>query len=301
MPDGYISVIGSLNYDILMKQKRLPMKGETYTADSVSYEGGGKGANQAVQCAKLRVPTYMIGKVGNDSFGDILMEKLIAYSVRTDYMERSTKDTGLGIVHVLEDGAVYASIITGANYDITLEDIEKIEDVIYGSKIIILQMEIPISIVEDIINRAKAHGVYTILNAAPAKKINKEVLKKVDCLVVNETEASYYAEEEIYDEETAKKYAYKLIELANGAVIITLGKNGSILCHEKKCISIPAVKVEDVVETTGAGDSYIGAFAYYKYIGKSDEDACRFAARVSAVTVTKVGAQGAMPFLEELQ
>lgn len=300
MQDGYISVIGSLNYDILMKQKRLPMEGETYTADSVAYEGGGKGANQAVQCAKLGVPTYMIGKVGNDNFGDILVEKLSQFGVKTDYVEKSSKDTGLGIVHVLEDGAVYASIIAGANYDITIEDIKKLEDVIFNSKIIILQMEIPITVIEDIINKAKEHGVYIILNAAPPKEINKEVLKKVDCLVVNETEASYYAKKEICDEKTAKKYADKITELTDGIVIITLGKHGSVLCDKKSSILIPSVKVENVIETTGAGDSYIGAFAYSKYMGKADEDGCRFAAKVAAVTVTKVGAQGAMPFLDEL-
>lgn len=301
MSGEYITVIGSLNYDILMKQERLPMKGETYVADSVSYEGGGKGANQAVQCAKLGVPTYLIGKVGNDNFGDILTNKLIEYGVKTDYIERSLKDTGLGIVHVLEDGAVYASIITGANYDVSVEDVERLEAIILKSKIIILQMEIPINVVEYIIAKANRCGVYVILNAAPAKEISKEALSKVDCLVVNETEASFYAKEEIDNEETAKKYAYKLTELTKGIVIITLGKNGSVLCRENEYILIPSVKVENVIETTGAGDSYIGAFAYCKYIGKSDVEACRFAAKVSAVTVTKVGAQGAMPYMKELE
>jgi ribokinase len=300
MQDGYISVIGSLNYDILMKQKRLPMEGETYTADSVAYEGGGKGANQAVQCAKLGVSTYMIGKVGNDNFGDILVEKLTHFGVKTDYVEKSSKDTGLGLVHVLEDGAVYASIIAGANDDISVEDINKLENIIFNSKIIILQMEIPITVIEDIIDKAKERGVYIILNAAPPKDISKEALKKVDCLVVNETEASYYAKNEICDEKTVKKYAEKITELTNGIVIITLGKRGSVLCDKKSIILIPSVKVENVIETTGAGDSYIGAFAYSKYNGKTDEDACRFAAKVAAVTVTKVGAQGAMPFLDEL-
>ena len=300
MPNGYISVIGSLNYDILMKQSRLPLEGETYTADSVSFEGGGKGANQAVQCAKLGVLAYMIGKVGSDNFGDILLEKLTQYGVNTDYIERSKKDTGLGVVHVLEDGSVYASIITGANYDITIEDTDRTEDIIYNSKMIILQMEIPTEVVEHIIYKAKERGVYTILNAAPAKEISKEVLKLVDCFVVNETEASFYAEEEINDKDTAIQYAHKLTDLTDGTVIITLGSNGSLLCHQDTCVTIPSEKVEHVVESTGAGDSYIGAFAYYKFLGKSDEEACRFAAKVSAITVTKVGAQGAMPYLKEL-
>ncbi len=300
MQNGYISVIGSLNYDIFMNQKRLPRKGETYTADSVSYEGGGKGANQAVQCAKLGVPTYMIGKVGNDHYGDILVEKLMKFGVRTDYVGKSLSNTGIGVVHVLEEGMVYASIVPGANYDISLKDVEELENIILNSKIIILQMEIPVDIIEEIIHKADDHGVYIILNAAPAKDIHKEALKKIACLVVNETEASYYAGEEINDEESARRFAHKLTELTKGIVIITLGSNGSLLCGGESMIKIPSIKVEEVVETTGAGDSYIGAFAYGKYVGMDDEEACKFAAKVSAVTVTKVGAQGAMPYLTDL-
>lgn len=301
MPEEYISVIGSLNYDILMKQKRLPAKGETYTADSISYEGGGKGANQAVQCGKLGVPTYMIGKVGDDAFGKVLLEKLKGYHVNTSGVEMSTKDTGIGIVHVLEDGAVYASIITGANYDITIEDIKKREALILNSRIIILQLEIPIEVVEYIIARAGECGVYTILNAAPAKDISREALEQVDCLVVNETEASYYAKEEIQDERSAREHAHKLMKLTKGTVIITLGENGSLLCKEDGYVMIPSVKPVSVVETTGAGDSYIGAFAYYLSLGRSEEEACQFASKAASVTVTKVGAQGAMPYLEEIQ
>lgn len=300
MMDGYIAVAGSLNYDILVKQERLPEKGETYTADSVAYEGGGKGANQAVQCAKLGVPTYLVGKVGQDVFGDVLLRKLETYGVQTDHISRSGQDTGLGIVHVLNDGAVYATIITGANFDFQEEDIKKIEAVAANSKILILQMEIPIPVVEDAIGFAKAHGVYVILNAAPAKAISREALAKVDCLVVNESEATYYAGVTISDPESAQANFQTLTSLTDGIVIITLGEKGSLLCRGDQSSLIPAVKPEAVVETTGAGDSYIGAFAYCKYIGKTDAEACNFAARVSSVTVTKVGAQGAMPYLHEL-
>ncbi|NDL67322.1 ribokinase [Anaerotalea alkaliphila] len=301
MPDGYVAVIGSLNYDVLMKQERLPLKGETYVADTVFYEGGGKGANQAVQCAKLGVPTYMVGKVGNDNFGDILLEKLEGFGVHTEHVGRSDKDTGLGVVHVLGDGSVYASIITGANGDFGPEDLKKMEAVVSASRIVVLQLEIPVPVVEQVICMASRHGVYSILNAAPAKAIGREALEKVDCLVVNESEASFYAGETINDEKTAISHFEKLTALTGGTVIVTLGENGSLLCKGQDHVVVPVAKVEDVVETTGAGDSYIGAFAYGKYMGKTDEEACRFAAKVAAVTVTKVGAQGAMPLLEEVE
>ena len=300
LKNKYITVIGSLNYDILIKQQRLPTEGETYTADSVSYEGGGKGANQAVQSSKLGAPTYLIGKVGMDNFGDILIDKLEGFGVQTSLINRSNKSTGLGLVHVLNDGAVYATIVPGANFDIMQSDIDKIDDIILKSEIIMLQMEIPVPIVEYIIYKAKENNIYTILNAAPAKKISSAAIKHVNCFVVNETEASYYSSAHIYNIETAKEYSHKLSEMTEGIVIITLGEKGSLLCDKSGNTLIDPVKVENVVETTGAGDSYIGAFAYCKYIGLNDIDACKFATKASAFTVTKIGAQNSMPYINEI-
>ena len=151
----YICVIGSLNYDIIMKQKRMPFQGETYTADSITYSGGGKGANQAVQCAKLGIDTIMVGKVGRDTFGDSLVEKLKDYGVDCSCIGRSSSPTGVGVVHALEDGTVYASIITGANFDITSREIDGLDELIRNSRIVILQLEIPTEVVEHIIRTRK--------------------------------------------------------------------------------------------------------------------------------------------------
>lgn len=307
----YVCVIGSLNYDIIMKQKRMPLLGETYTADSINYSGGGKGANQAVQCAKLGLPTIMVGKVGRDSFGDTLTDNLKSYGVDCSCIGRSGSPTGVGIVHALEDGTVYASIITGANFDITTDEIDGLDELIRDSRIIILQLEIPTEVVEHIIRKAKQYQVYTILNAAPAKEIDRDVLKMVDCLIVNETEASFYAGVDITDADKAAEYEDRLRELTSGTIIVTLGSKGSALLESRETgglgkgksglVRIAPVKVEHVVESTGAGDSYIGAFAYGKFKGMDDIDACNFAAGVAAVTVTKIGAQEAMPGLEEVQ
>lgn len=296
----YICVIGSLNYDIIMKQKRMPLLGETYTADSITYSGGGKGANQAVQCAKLGIDTIMVGKVGRDSFGDTLVEKLRDYGVDCSCIGRSSSPTGVGVVHALEDGTVYASIITGANFDITAREIDGLDELVRNSRIIILQLEIPTNVVEHIIRKAKQYHVYTILNAAPAKELDREVLKLVDCLIVNETEASFYAGVDITDGEMVRAHADRLSQLTEGTVIVTLGSKGSMLLGKEETVSIEPVKVEHVTESTGAGDSYIGAFAYGKYKGMTDRRACCFAARAASVTVTKIGAQEAMPCLNEI-
>jgi ribokinase len=293
-------VIGSLNYDIILKQKRLPKIGETFTADSITMCGGGKGANQAVQLAKLGGKVFMAGCVGRDTFGSELLSNLDKYNVDTRYIKKSAANTGMGIVNVLEDGKLIATITKGANYDIIPEDIDKFKDNIADFGIMILQMEIPMKTIEYSIDFADKHNIFIILNAAPALPIKDEVLKKVNCLVVNETEASYYLGTEISDLESALENCEKLFEKIKDLLIITLGENGSLLYDGKNKYHIPAKKV-DVVETTGAGDSFIGAFAYKLLENSTYEDAAKFAALVSAVTVTNIGAQDSMPTFNELK
>lgn len=300
MSREYVCVIGSLNYDIIMKQQRMPLLGETYTADSVTCAGGGKGANQAVQCAKLGLDTVMVGKVGRDVFGQTILRNLQQYGLDCTQIGESDCPTGVGVIHALENGDVYASIITGANFDFTMGEIDALDDLIQNSRIIILQLEIPTDMVELVIQKAHKAGVYTILNAAPAKEIDRDVLRLVDCLIVNETEASFYVGSDITNLEQVGRYQAELEGLTEGTVIVTLGSKGSALLSAGQVTGIAAAKVDHAVESTGAGDSYIGAFAYGKFEGMTDEQACRFAAKVSAVTVTKIGAQEAMPYLREI-
>jgi ribokinase len=294
-----VTVVGSINYDIILKQKRLPAIGETYTADSVTFSGGGKGANQAVQCAKLGLETYMIGKVGNDSFGSELLSNLDQYGVNIEWVGRADTNTGLGIVNSLEDGKLISTISKGANYSVTTEDIDRASEVFERSKIVILQLEIPKEIVEYTITLAKKHECYVILNAAPAREVDEEYLRMVDCFVVNETEASFYSGENITTVEDADRNCEKLYEYANHLLVITLGEKGSVLYDGKSKYFFPSKKV-NVVETTGAGDSYTGALAYAIMNGKSIGEMGELASEVSSRTVTKIGGQDAMPTLEEI-
>ena len=294
-------IIGSLNYDIILKQKRLPKIGETFVADSITMCGGGKGANQAVQLSKLGGKAFMAGCVGNDKFGEELLSNLQKHNVNTDNVKLSEKNnTGMGIVNVFDDGKLIATITRGANYDITNSDIDKIKDEIINAKIIILQMEIPIEVIEYVINLASKHDVYIILNAAPACKIKEEVLSKVNCLVVNETEASFYLNKEINDVKSSIENCEELYGKIKDLLIITLGENGSLLYDGKEKLHIKARKAE-VTETTGAGDSFIGAFAYKLLNDSSYQEAAEFASLVSSITVTKIGAQDSMPTYEEVK
>jgi ribokinase len=299
MEKNAVTIVGSINYDIILKQKRLPEIGETFTADSVTFCGGGKGANQAVQCAKLGLESYMVGKVGNDQFGTELIANMKKYGLNTDYVSQANTNTGLGIVNAISDGSVVATIAKGANYSMTVEDIDQVEGLFKKSKIVILQLEIPKDVVEYTIKKAKEYNCYVILNAAPASEIDVNCLKLVDCLVVNETEASFYAGERVSSLREAEMVCDKLYLYTNNLLIITLGEKGSILYDGKKTIQIPCQTVE-VVETTGAGDSYTGALAYGLMNEWPIEKIGELASIVSSRTVTKIGAQDAMPTLLEL-
>lgn len=297
--EDIVSVIGSLNYDIILKQERLPKMGETLTADSITFSAGGKGANQAVQASKLGVRTYMIGAVGKDVFGDYLISSLEKFSVNTDFIKKVDVNTGMGIVNSFNDGKLISTISKGANFSITKGDIDAAKKIIAKSKIIIIQLEIPIDIIEYTCEIASENGCYIILNAAPAKKISDKILEKVNCLVVNEPEASFYSGEEIYDYDSAVKHCDKLFKKIKDLLIITLGENGSILYDGKNIIYVPANKVE-VVETTGAGDSYIGAFTSKFISGAGIQEAAKFAALVSSITVMGIGGQDSMPAIGQI-
>lgn len=300
MKEKIITVIGSLNYDIIVKQNRLPFKGETYTGDSISFSGGGKGANQAVQAAKLGAETYLVGQVGSDGFGDFLVDELKKYQVRLDYLERSSSTTGMGIVHALDDGSVFATITTGANGDVTREQIDRVEPLIARSEILILQMEIPISTIEYVIEIGKKHNCRIIMNAAPAVAISNQALQQIDYLIVNEPEASFYCGAEIKDFKSAEANFRKLYDHFNGVLIITLGSQGSFLYDQQAVYHIQPNDVK-VIETTGAGDSYTGAFAYALLQGKSIYESALFGASAAEITVTRIGAQSAMPDRTELK
>ena len=293
-----ITVIGSLNYDIILKISRLPYKGETLPVNEAAYSAGGKGANQAVQAAKLHTLTYMVGCVGTDAAADFLVSTAKQYGVNTDYIRKVPGSSGMGIINAIDDGSVFACIVRGANYEITKQDIDHAMPALKESKVCILQNEIPVEMIEYAIDKAKEAGCIVVLNAAPAIELKDEYLAKTDILVVNEVEAAFYCKTEIDSLDKAKEEIKKTAEKYGNNVIFTLGKDGSVVYEDGKIEVIPAMKV-DAVETTGAGDSYIGAVSHSIVEGKGLIEACKFATKCSAITVCRYGAQPSMPTLEE--
>ena len=290
-----ITVIGSLNYDVILKIPRLPFKGETLTANGAAFSAGGKGANQAVQAAKLKTPTYMVGCVGTDASADFLVNTAKEYGVNVDYIRKVPGSSGMGVINAVEDGSVYACIVRGANFEVTKEDVDNAMPILKESGVCILQNEIPVEIIAYAIDKAKEAGCIVVLNAAP-----EECLSKVDILVVNEVEAEFYCHEKIDSVEKAKTEIKKMAEKYNNNVIFTLGKDGAVAYENGTIEFIPAMKV-DAIETTGAGDSYIGAVSHSIIEGKSLIEACKFATKCSAITVCRMGAQPSMPTLEDVE
>lgn len=300
MMNKKITVIGSLNYDVILKIPRLPFKGETLTANGAAFSAGGKGANQAVQAAKLKTPTYMVGCVGTDASADFLVNTAKEYGVNVDYIRKVPGSSGMGVINAVEDGSVYACIVRGANFEVTKEDVDNAMPILKESGVCILQNEIPVEIIAYAIDKAKEAGCIVVLNAAPAIELPEECLSKVDILVVNEVEAEFYCHEKIDSVEKAKTEIKKMAEKYNNNVIFTLGKDGAVAYENGTIEFIPAMKV-DAIETTGAGDSYIGAVSHSIIEGKSLIEACKFATKCSAITVCRMGAQPSMPTLEDVE
>ncbi|QDH21194.1 ribokinase [Saccharibacillus brassicae] len=299
MNNPQVTVIGSLNYDLLLKQERLPQKGETFTADELTQGPGGKGANQAAQCGKLGLSTVMVGKVGEDKFGDALIHSLQAAGVNVDGVGREGA-TGLGIVNVLPDGDYHSTLLRGANYRLENEDIDRSLPAILGSRYVLLQQEISPSVTDYILERAKDAECRIVLNNAPARDISEHSLAAVDILVVNETEAAFMSGCPVDSVESAHAAARKLVNQVKSLVILTLGALGVVVADREESFYTPARKV-DAVDATGAGDSFIGAFVFSLVEGCALRQAAEFATLTSSITVSKIGGSESFPTLDELR
>ncbi|MGG0471475.1 ribokinase [Priestia aryabhattai] len=295
-----VVVIGSLNFDIIVKQQRMPNKGETFTADELVQGPGGKGANQAAQCAKLGLPTVMVGKVGDDRFGEALVGSLTAFGVNTSYIKK-LGSTGMGLVHVMPDGDYYSTIVKGANDLITRNDIDEIAHLLDSSSFIVLQQEIPEDVIEYIITKYETNDdLKIVLNNAPAREVREDILRYVDVLVVNETEASFMSGKTINSAADAINIGKEMLPLTGGMVVITLGKDGSVVVTESYSNFFPAENVQ-AIDATGAGDSFIGALIYAMSEGLSIDQCMKFATHISAITVTKEGGQHSFPTKKDIE
>ncbi|RLI50365.1 ribokinase [Candidatus Bathyarchaeota archaeon] len=296
-----IVVIGCLHTDFTVKVKTIPRIGESVLGKSFKRSPGGKGANQAVAAARLGADVVLIGRVGADVFGKELIKNLRENGIDTKYIiEDSETYTGLALIMVDEDGDNILAVASGADMRIRKEDIDRAEEIIKLSDILLIQLETPLQIVEYAINIAFNEGVKVLLNPAPAQKLSKDLLKKVYVLIPNEKEAELLSNVKIKDLNSSKISAKKLLENGTENIVITLGKNGSIIATKEETVHINGLNV-NAIDTTGAGDAFCGALAVALSSGKELKEAVIYANYAGALATTKIGAQEALPTKEELE
>lgn len=300
-----ICVIGSINMDVVLKVDRMVKVGETIFAKDLKNISGGKGANQAIACARMNSKVSMISKVGVDGNGQILVDKLKENNINTEYIFKDKEvSTGMALITVDNEGNNSIIVASGANMTITEDEINKANEVIRNSDIVISQFEVPMKTILEGFKLAKKHNKLTILNPAPAKEINKELLKYTDIIIPNETEAYELTGVEVTDLNSAKEASKLLLEDGIKCVIITLGSKGAAVITKENADLVQAFKV-NAVDTTAAGDSFIGGFASkldvqnitFENIKKS----IKFGNMVSSITVQREGAEPSIPYLKEVQ
>jgi ribokinase len=296
-----ITVIGSLNMDLVTYVTRLPQIGETIIGQDFKQIPGGKGANQTDAIAKLRVPVRMLGGVGADAMGETLLTSLRQDGVDISQIEQF-EDCSTGIATITVDGVGNNCIVVtpGANYRFLAENVQRMKTVIDASDIVVTQLEIPVETVRYSLELAKKLGKTTILNPAPACALDDALLSRVDLLIPNETELEFLSGDPLHTEADIVAAARRLIDRGVKEVIVTLGEKGCIYVNFEGSRSFKAYQV-DVVDTTAAGDSFIGGLAVALSEGKGIEAAISFAMAVAALAVTKKGAQSSLPYRDEVE
>lgn len=294
-----VVVVGSINMDLVTVCKKAPIGGETLFGKDFFQVPGGKGANQAVAIAKLGTEVTMLGKVGKDSFGQDLINAMKADGVKTDCIECIDTPTGIANIVVEENGQNRILVVSGANSQVDKEYIDRHMDIIKESDILVVQLEIPVETVKYVLMKAKEFGKMTILNPAPAIQLDELIIKNSDIIIPNESELGVITGMKVDTKEEIKLAAEKLLELNVSNLIVTLGSKGCLHLNKEKSEFHSAYRVK-AIDTTAAGDSFIGGFvrAYEKdNIG----DAIEFATKVSAIAVTRRGAQTSIPTIEEVE
>ena len=295
-----ITVIGSLNMDMVINTPRAPAIGETILGSGFSTVPGGKGANQAVAIARLGGAVSMAGCVGEDSFGEILVRNLKDNGVDVLNIGKVAGcSSGVAVIAVC-GGDNCIIVDPGANSRMDAGKAAGLEPLIAGSAMIVLQLEIPLKTVEQVMMIAKKHGTKVLLNPAPAVPLRKEILQMADIITPNESECELLTGRTIRSVDDAKEATLRLRVAGANAVVITLGEKGAILHDGSSFLHVPARKVQ-VVDTTAAGDSFTGALAYATVNGRSLQESVRFACLAASITVTRHGAQSSLPKYSELE
>lgn len=311
MKQPQILVVGSLIMDQTGTAQRLPREGETVFGRTFTLAPGGKGANQAVQAARLGVDVSLFGKVGRDSSGDAMLEACRASGVDVSRVLRSDAPTGCSMILVEERPGQAAQnrilVFPGANQRIEPQELEVLDSLLDRVELVMLQLEIPMEINRLVAVRARERGVAVMLNPAPSAPLDRELMEAVTVLTPNEHEAEALSGVAIrrqgarVDLQSAAEAAHALQAQGARQVLITLGSAGALLITPERQYYSPCVPVEKVVDPTAAGDSFVAAYAVALCQGWQPERALAFANQTAALTVSAMGAMPSLPTLSQVE
>ena len=297
-----ICIFGVFVADICFYSEKIPIKGETVLGRDHLVGPGGKGSNQAIAAARLNGKVNFITKMGDDSHAEMAFKIYKDAGVITDSITKDKNlSTGVAGIMIANDGSNAINIVPGAAAQLNNEDIDNNLEILRKSKIFLTQMETPDEVTIYSLKKARESKCLTILNPAPARKINEENFALLDFFTPNETEAEFYLKNKITTEEDIKIAGREFLKKGVKNIIITLGERGVYFANENEEYFIDALKLKDhVVDTTGAGDAFNGAFA----VGLADDlkfkDALIFANKVAGISTTRAGAASSMPTFKEV-
>lgn len=291
-----ILVLGSINMDLVVRVHQIPGPGETVIGGDFETFPGGKGANQAVAASRMGGEVTMVGRVGNDDFGNLLIQGLIEDRVRTTYVIKDSKaSTGIAMIAVDPSGQNIIMVASGANAKVSAEDVSNARDLMREADLLLVQLECPLDTVSRAIDLAKAYGVDVVLNPAPAQPSLETLLSKVDYLTPNQTELTILSGETDMERGIEKLKGWGVKNL-----IITMGANGIRVVNEEIDQLIPGYEIT-AIDTTAAGDALNGALAVGLAEGKSLSEAVCYGNAAGALAATKRGAQPSLPTREDVE
>jgi ribokinase len=292
-----VFVVGSINQDFVLAVERRPEPGETVTDAELTLLPGGKGANAAVAAARLGAEVSMLGRVGEDAFGQELINNLRENGVNVEHAGTAPDaPTGSAFVTVTPDGENAIVVSPGANRAFGPEEVDAAVGALRETGVLVAQLEVPVEVVERAASIVTESGGRFVFNLAPAREVPESLLRLPDPLVVNEHEARFLLGE---DARNSEELAANLLDLGPASAVVTLGASGAVLASGGTPRHFPAPKSE-AVDTTGAGDAFVGALAAKLARGASLEEAVPYAVLAGAAAVARKGAQGALPTPEDL-
>jgi ribokinase len=299
-----ILVVGSLNMDLVVRLPALPRPGETLLGGEFATFPGGKGANQAVAAARLGARVSLVGKVGGDAFGEQMLQIIQKEGIDTRFVGVDARSaTGVALITVDAQGHNTISIASGANFALTADDVCQAWEQIPEVDLVVMPLETPIETIRTAAQIAHQRHVRAILNPAPAQDLDESLLRLIDVIVPNEIETEFLTGQAIKNQDDARKAGVELIKRGVAYVLLTLGESGALLVQggseDPAFEFIPAFPVR-AVDTTAAGDAFVGALATALGEGLELARAAHFANAVAALSVTRPGAQPSLPYRDEV-